>query len=220
MLQAKNLLKRTQLLLRRKNKIVGWDMMPEQAIQFFKRQQRRVITFLGYSTFYEDEEKVGRIVEQIINQYSPKDTLINYGVTKTGLGVLYPIAKSLGFTTTGIVSTRALKNIDNISTHVDLICFIKDEQWGGKIPGSDELSPTSRAMVLCSDVLVGIGGGEISRDEMVFGRQLGKPVHFFPADINHQWLAEKLKKTGGSTPADFSGAAHQIFSSNENPPEK
>lgn len=48
----------------------------------------------------------------------------------------------------------------------------------GLIEGSDRLSPTSTAMVENSDVLIGIGGGEIGRDELLAAKRSGKEVRF------------------------------------------
>jgi hypothetical protein len=121
------------------------------------------------------------------------------------------VAKSLRFTTTGIVSTKALKDGAPISEVVDYICFIADEQWGGKLPNSDELSPTSEAMVACSDVMIGIGGGEISRDEMLGAKEQGKPVHFYPAELNHAEAVQRAKEAGLPYPKTFWGEAHEVF---------
>ena len=178
---------------------------------FFRAQGKTVLTFLGYSSSYEDEKGMFQIIQKILSGYSPETTLINIGATKGGLGAAYPLIKSLGFTTTGIVSTLALHHPGKISAMVDYICFISDMQWGGKLPDSDELSPTSKAMVACSDILIGIGGGEISRDEMVAGKAQGKPVIFHPAEISHEWAIRHAKRMGLPSPDSFWGAAHEVF---------
>lgn len=51
-------------------------------------------------------------------------------------------------------------------------------------------------MVENSDVLIGIGGGEVSRDELRAAKRSGKMVRFFPADMNQQQAREKAKKKG------------------------
>ncbi len=141
----------------------------------------------------------------------PKSTLVNIGGTEVGIGAAYPVAKSLHFTTTGIVSTKALEDGAEISAAVDHLCFIVDEQWGGKLPDSDELSPTSKAIVACSDVMIGIGGGEISRDEMAAGKELGKPVYFYPAEISHAEAIKRAEHAGLPQPKSFWGEAHEVF---------
>ena len=81
---------------------------------------------------------------------------------------------------------------------------------------SDELSPTSKAMVLCSDILIGIGGGEVSRDEMMVGKEMGKSVRFYPAEANHEVTIRRATKLGQPKPESFWGAAHDVFNDKEN----
>src|SRR5262245_54053509 len=152
---------RVRLQLRGKNHVVGWNMTPEEVVGFFKGVGKTVLTFCGYSGIrYEDEQGMLQIARKVLAEYSPETTLINIGVTRVGIGAVYPLAKSMGFETAGIVTHLALLKPDGISESVDHVCFVSDTQWGGKLQGSEELSPTSRAMAACSDVLVGIGGGE------------------------------------------------------------
>jgi len=190
-------------------------MTPDEARAFFDEQGKTVLTLFGYSSFYEDEVAMLQIVKEFLSGYSKETTIVNIGATRGGLGAAYPLAKSMGFTTTGIVSTEALDYPGEISESVDYVCFIADEQWGGKLPGSDELSPTSKAMVACSNILVGLGGNEISRDEMLAGKVQGKPVFFYPAEVNHEWAIRRAKKKGLPKPDSFRGAAHEVFRKKE-----
>ena len=144
-----------------------------------------------------------KIAETVLSEFSPKTSLINIGTTNGGIGEVYPIAKSMGFITTGIVSSVAIEYIDDISSAVDHICFVKDGQWGGKLSDSNDLSPASEAMVACSDILIGIGGGEISRDEMTAGKEQGKPVHFYPAEMGHEYLIRRAQKMDLPSPVSF-----------------
>lgn len=208
---------RTRLEQRAKNKVVGWEMTPDEAVAFFKSQGKTVLSFFGYSgNQYEDTGGMLDIADRVLFQHSPEHTLVNIGATETGIGGIYRMAKSKGFITTGIVSEMALQYPDDISEAVDFICFIKDTQWGGKMPNSDELSPTSKAMVLCSDILIGIGGGEVSRDEMVFGKKMGKSVRFYPAEANHEVTIRRATRLGQPKPESFWGAAHDAFNDQEN----
>lgn len=202
---------RLNLKLRGKNNVIGWDMTPDEARIFFQAQKKKVLTFFGYSSHYEDEKGMLQIAQEVLSGYSPATTLINIGATKAGLGAIYPLAKSMGFTTTGIVTSLALHYPGSISDAVDHICFIADKQWGGNMPNSNELSPTSKAMVACSDILIGIGGGEISRDEMTAGKSQGKPVTFYPAEMSHAWAIRYAKRMGLPPPDSFWGAAHEVF---------
>jgi hypothetical protein len=203
--------KRINLESSRKDKVIGWEMTPGEAVVFFRSRRKAVVTFLGYSVDYENEKAMLKIAEDVLAGYSPETSLINIGATTGGAGAIYPIAKALGFTTTGIVSSLALQYIDDISTTVDHVCFVLDSQWGGKLRNSNNLSPTSQAMVACSDIFVGIGGGEISRDEMIAGRDQGKPVHFYSAEINHEYWIQRAQKMSLPPPDSFWGAAHEVF---------
>ena len=84
---------------------------------------------------------------------------MNIGATTRRIGVVYELAKQKGFTTSGIVSTQAREAKATISPCVDIVFFVKDASWGGFVEGTENLSPTSAAMVEVSDRLVAIGGG-------------------------------------------------------------
>lgn len=142
------------------SKIIGWAMTLPETQAFFRSLGKKVVTFLGYSVGYEDEKAMLATAKNVLSKYSPETALINIGATSGGVGTLYPIAKSMGFRTTGIVSSLAAENLNDISDSVDYVCFVADRQWGGKLPGSNDLSLTSQAMVTCTDVFIGIGGGE------------------------------------------------------------
>lgn len=202
---------RIKLQRRGKNHVVGWSMTPEQAVTFFKGQEKTVLTFYGYAADYQKASEPRKTVREILSRYVPRTTLVNYGATTAGMGTVYPIAKSMGFTTTGIVSTLALEMPDEISPDVDHICFIKDTQWGGKLPKSNQLSPTSKAMIACSDFLVAVGGGEISRDELLAAREQGKPIEYYPAEVNHDWALARARRNGLPPPNSFWGAVHEVF---------
>jgi len=208
----RQLIGRFKLQLRGKNHVVGWNMTAEEVIAFFLRQRKTVLTFYGYSGMgYEDEKAMLEIARKVLSGYSPEPTLVNIGVTSVGIGAVYPLAKSMGFTTTGIVTNQALDYPADISEAVDHICFVADKQWGGNLPDSDQLSPTSKAMVECSDILVGIGGGGISEAEMLAGKAQGKPVYFYPADMNHTRAIQRAKRMGLPPPESFDSGNPNLF---------
>jgi hypothetical protein len=179
---------------------------------FFHDQKKTVLTFIGYSgAEYEDPAAMLEQAAKILDEFDSETTLVNIGVTIDGIGAVYEIAKQKGFTTTGIVSTQAKKYNAQISSCVDHVFFIEDESWGGLLPDSDKLAPTSDTMISISDVFVGIGGGEVGRDELLAGKAAGKEVRFYPADMNHRKAIEKAEKKGQPVPADFSGAARAVF---------
>ena len=91
-----------------------------------------------------------------------------------GIGAVYDLAKRQGFLTSGIVSTQAKESKAALSPQVDIVFYVKDDTWGGLLPGTERLSSTSTAMVENSDVIVAIGGGEVARDELIAAKRLGK----------------------------------------------
>jgi hypothetical protein len=187
-------------------------MTASQAIAFFKSRGKTVLTFFGYSgQEYENENIMLQIAQATLTEYSTKDTLVNIGATSIGIGAVYPLAKSMGFETTGIVATKALLHPEGISATVDHVCFVEDNQYGGKLPNSDELSPTSIAMVACSDILVAIGGGRVSRDELLAAKAQGKPVYYHPAEVNHECALRVARQKGMPPPDSFWGSVHDAL---------
>lgn len=186
-------------------------MTPTETRTFIKSLGKTVLTFFGYSVDYENEEAMLAIAKDSLSGYSPETVLINIGGTAGGIGAVYPLAKEMGFKTTGIVSSQAIEYLQYISTAVDHVCFVSDKLWGGRLPDSNRLSPTSEAMVSCSDVMIAIGGGEVTRDELVAGRERGIPVQFYTAEISHEWLIHQARDKHLPPPESFWGAAHEVF---------
>jgi len=144
----------------------------------------------------------------ILDGQDPEKVLINIGATAEGIGEVYEIAKQKGFKTMGIVSTLARDEKVALSNCVDYVFFVKDTTWGGQMPGTTRLSPTSAAMVKTGKSFVAIGGGDVTRDEMLAARRAGKTVTFIPADMNHEIARQKARKKGETEPVDFRGSAH------------
>lgn len=184
----------------------------EEIISFFESTGKQIITFIGYSgTGYEDEKTMLELAEKILSEFNPSIAIINIGATAKGIGSVYEVAKTKGYKTTGIVSTQAKKYNAEISTYVDHVFYVEDTIWGGYLEGGNMLSPTSNVIVEISDLLIGIGGGEIGRDELLAAKKLGKEVRFFPADMNHQLAREKARRKGLPLPTEYTGAADAAF---------
>ncbi|MEA3410173.1 MAG: hypothetical protein U9R74_01370 [Pseudomonadota bacterium] len=187
------------------------ESTPAEVGAFFERQDKDVVTFMGYSgAGYEDEASMLEKAARVLDEFDSSRTIVNIGATPDGIGAVYKLAKRRGFVTTGIVSTQAKKYNAELSPCVDYVFYVEDPIWGGFMDG-DRLSPTSSAMVGNSDVLIGIGGGEVARDELLSGRRSGKDVRFIPADMNHEKARDKARKKGMSPPAVFGGAAGEAF---------
>ena len=173
-----------------------------------KATGKKVLTFVGYSgAGYQDPDALAREASRILDRHAPARTLINIGGTAEGIGQIYALAKGKGFETLGIVSSLARQEQLPLSPCVDTVFFVPDSTWGGELPQGKGLSPTSSAIVYSSDALVGIGGGEVARDELLAARRAGKPVTFIPADMNHQLAREKARRKGQPEPTAFGGAA-------------
>ncbi len=179
---------------------------------FFAARNKQVLTFFGYSgAGYQDPGAMLERAASVLDGFDPENTIVNIGATAEGIGAVYEAAKRRGFMTTGIVSTQAKKYKAALSPCVDYVFYVEDATWGGFVEGSERLSPTSTAMVETSDVMVGIGGGAVGRDELTAGKRLGKEVRFYPADMNHETAREKARKKGLPEPTDFGGAASGAF---------
>ncbi len=179
---------------------------------FFTGKGMKVLTFLGYSAAeYENKAAMLDQATRILDEIDPGAMIVNIGATPEGIGAVYETAKRKGFLTTGIVSTQAKENNVKLSPCVDVVFYVRDATWGGFMPGTERLSPTSTAMVENSDVIIAIGGGEVSRDELIAAKRLGKKVQFIPADMNHEISRERARKRGQPAPTDFRGAAGVVF---------
>ena len=196
-------------------RVVGWNMNPEDVRSFIKSLGKKVITFVGYSSPYQKEEEMLKLVESVLSEYSPKTHIVNIGATIGGIGAAYSVAKSMGFTTTGIVSSLAKEYMESVSAEVDHICYVEDDSWGGINEETKVLNPTSEVMVESSDIMIGIGGNDVGRDELLAGKDQGKKVRFYPAETNHEFWIGWMKKKGLPPPESFWGTAHAAFVNEE-----
>ncbi len=177
--------------------------------RFVAGRRMSVLSFTGYSgAGYQDPEAMLAQASRILDDSDPRTMLVNIGATAVGIGAVYEVAKRKGFSTMGIVSRLARDEGVALSKCVDVVFFVPDDTWGGLLPGSTQLSPTSAAIVAVSTSLVAIGGGDVTRDEMLAARAAGKPARFIPADMNHAIAHKKARDHGQPAPADFRGSAH------------
>jgi hypothetical protein len=66
-------------------------------------------------------------------------------------------------------------------------------------------------MVACSDVLIAIGGNDVSRDELLEGKRLGKTIRYYAAEMNHENAIRQARKKGLPPPTSFMGSVHDEF---------
>lgn len=171
----------------------------------------RVVTFLGFSDAgYEDEAHAREVLLAELDTLDPRDTIVCSGATAEGIGMVYPLALRMGFCTAGIVSSRVRAEGVQFSRDCECVFVVDDDTWGGK-QANDHLSSTSQAMVNASDVMIAIGGGAITRDELEEGRSKGKLVRFHKADMNHARATANAIKEGRPVPRVFCGDAQTLF---------
>lgn len=183
------------------------DATPAQVHDHFKAQKKTVLTFMGYSgAGYQNPAAMREAASRVLDGYPPGSTIVNIGATADGIGAIYELAVQRGFDTTGIVSTQARAHAVPLSPCVQRVFYVADSHWGGRLPGSEALSPTSEAMVAGSDAVVAIGGGEVTRDEFLAARAAGKPTRFIAADMHHGAAIDKAQRQGRPAPTEFGGA--------------
>ena len=188
------------------------DADSTQIGRFFAAQGQRVLSFLGYSeSGYENPAAMLEHASGVLDGFDARDTVVNIGATPGGIGAAYELAQRRGFMTTGIVSTQAREMSVPLSPFVEVVFFVADTSWGGLLPGSTRLSPTSQAIVDHSDVIVAIGGGAVARDEFDAALRAGKPVRFIAAEMNHAAALAATARKGLPPPSDFRGAAGERF---------
>jgi len=82
-------------------------------------QPKQVVTFLGYSgQGYQNIQEILQYARNVLSQFDPKKTIVNIGVSRIGVGEIYGLAKEMNFETTGILSSKGVKYLDDIK-HVD-----------------------------------------------------------------------------------------------------
>lgn len=188
---------------------------PEEVKKAFSKRENGVVTLAGFSGLgYEDESLLQTIVtEQLLNELDPRQAIINIGGTSEGIGKAYQWAAEKGFEVTGIVSSLALEYPDSLSPHLpkENCFFVKDESWGGYLPDTENLSPTSEAIISVSNTYVAFGGGEIALDEMREMKKRGKEYLYYELEMNHEKARAKAKEKGKPEPVHFFGSLHKEF---------
>ena len=119
-----------------------------EILQFVQEKKMVVLTFAGFSgAAYENPAGMLENASEILRKQDPEKTLINIGATRDGIGAVYEVAKAMGFTTMGIVSSLAQAEGVALSPCVDYVFYVQDDSWGGRVRGEERLSPTSEAIV-------------------------------------------------------------------------
>lgn len=196
-----------------------WPTQPAGVItQFFNSLGKHVIYFAGYGELgYEDETCVRRVALQVLAEWSPTQVIVHAGTLlrrggHDGIAQIYLIARELGFETTGIHPSvaRAFAATHRVSPHCDHVFFVADNTWGGFLANSEHLSPTLQLHLAVSQEMIAIGGGKHTADEIKAFVANGKPVRYFPAEMNHQFTRQWAQSAGVQI-ENLCGAAYQTW---------
>jgi hypothetical protein len=175
---------------------------------------KHVIYFAGYGELgYEEESCVRRVALEVLNRFPPDKVLVHSGTLlrvggHDGIAEVYRVARGLTMETSGIHPSISMAFADThrVSPDCDHVFFVEDTTWGGFLDDSGRLSPTLELHLGVSDEIVVIGGGKHAADELQAFFHCGKPVRYFPAEMNYattrQWATQ-----AGITITDLRGAA-------------
>lgn len=180
--------------LKANNQMATEPISGEAVIELVKKLGKKVYTLFGFSYLgYEDNNAMLKAVEEDLKKLNPLEVIISIGATSEGIGQAYEIARRMGFETIGIVSMRALSYSGHFSKFVDKIYIINDKNWGGFLPGSSELTPTTKAFVETSEKIFAYGGGHNSVVAVREALKLNKEVEFKAFDFKHNGEEQSFK---------------------------
>ncbi len=186
---------------------------PSEPIKkYYQSAGKKSVTFLGFSSLgYENPMTMKRYARTILKELNPRKVVITIGASCDGIGEIYPIAKELGFTTVGIISSIAKEKGIQSCRSVDKVFIIEDSLWGGIDPQKQRLSPTSGVIIETGDVFIGIGGGRVAADEIKGAIDANKKVVFIPLEMNHAIAISEAHRHDSPIPNDFGGEASRLF---------
>jgi hypothetical protein len=149
----------------------------DEAVRAIRRSARGVVHALfGYSALgYEYPDVMLQTVRQDLVRLDPETTSVLIGATKEGIGAGYKVARELGFTTLGLVSSKSIAYGGEYSPYVDTIVVVEDTSWGG-LDKAGRPTPTTQAFIGASDSFASYGGGDITKATLALARQKGTPV--------------------------------------------
>lgn len=164
--------------------IVSKPLTAEGAIARIQSIGKQVHSLFGYSDLgYKDEHAMLQAVSADLETKDPSHVVIAIGATPGGIGQAYELAKQKGFQTIGIVSSKSLANGGNYSPAVDDIFVVRDQEWGGYVPGTADLTPTTEVFIGASDSISAFGGGEITAVTIAEAVKRAREVRFTPAEM-------------------------------------
>jgi len=197
----------------------GWGDQDLTAVrEFFAQKHEHVIYFGGYAELgYQNEGHVPEIVSDVLSAWTASDVLA-HGSTMIrnsgfdGIAEMFDTARQLGVDTSGIFPSvsRRFAATHRVPDDCHHVFFVEDETWGGCVPGTGQPSSSLGLHIEVSDEAVFIGGGKHAADELLAFAAAGKPVTYFPAEMNHRFARDWCRRNGKDEP-DLRGAAYSTW---------
>ena len=114
---------------------------------YFQKQDRTVVTFMGYSgADYQDKTGMLARASAVLDGLDPRKTIVNIGATIDGIGAVYALARQKGFETAGIVSSQARVSNAMLAPCAGTVFFVEDASWGGVLSGRQHCRPPPRRL--------------------------------------------------------------------------
>jgi hypothetical protein len=189
------------------------------AVQAVRALGKPVVTFGGFGELgYEDEAQVLERCSAELDRHDPARTLVATGTLLTegfrsGIAMVYALAKARGFATAGIHPSVALHHPKRhaIAPGVDHVFMVDDPTWGG-VDEAGMPSSTLQVLLAVSDEFIVFGGGHHTAHELQAFLQAGKPVRFHDAPM-HRATTERWCRDSGARIGDYRGAAFHVWRS-------
>ncbi len=128
------------------------------------KSQKMILGVVGYSGGAAFNRQASEVVlRNLLRGLDPTRVILESGATNEGVpGLMYEIAKEMGFKTIGITSWKSGAYAPSFMDYVLTI----GNDWGRE----------SMFFLKSSDFITGIGGGNQSYQELVTARQMGIPI--------------------------------------------
>lgn len=189
----------------------------EAVVQAVRALGQAVVTFGGFGELgYDDEAQVLERCSLELDRHDPARTVVATGTLvtegfRTGIAMVYALAKARGFATVGIHPSVALHHPKHhaIAPGVDHVFIVADATWGG---ADDAGMPSSTLQVLLavSDEFIVFGGGHHTAHELLAFLKAGKSVRFHDAPM-HRATTDRWCRDSGARIGDYRGAAFQVW---------
>ena len=180
---------------------------------------KTMVTFGGFGELgYDDEAQVLKLCSHELDRHDPACTAVATGTLvtqgfRTGIAMVYALARARGFQTVGIHPSVALHHPKHhaIAPGVDMIFFVDDATWGGA-DARGLPSNTLKVFLAVSDEFIVFGGGHHTAHELRAFLKAGKQVRFHDAPM-HRLTADRWCRDSGVCIGDYRGAAYHVWRS-------